>query len=184
MLRHPPFTQEVVGAEGGGAIQSVNILIKTGAMSSLIRLRIFNCHENYFASSWFTLFSTLQGNNNTFTQASYLKQKPYAYLLNADVSLMLRRCPRGAASVGELEGVTVVMHWETDSSLWTPGLELTVGRLRDERGTEGRPCGSGGQFSPTQSSWNGSGKPGRIKQILQQTMCTASLTHTTFMPTS
>jgi len=62
-------------------------------------------------------FLLYKGNNNIFTHASYLKQKPYAYLLNADVSLMLRRCPRGAASVGELEGVTVVMHWETDSSL-------------------------------------------------------------------
>jgi len=47
-----------------------------------------------------------------------LKQEPYAYLLNADVSLMLRRWPRGGASVGELGGVTVVMHWETDSNLW------------------------------------------------------------------
>jgi hypothetical protein len=62
-------------------------------------------------------FLAYKGKRNIFTHASYLKQEPYAYLLKADVSLILRRCPRGAASVGELGGVTVVMHWETDSSL-------------------------------------------------------------------
>lgn len=100
-------------------------------------------------SSCFNFIYNSKREENISTHASHLKQDPHAYLLNADVSLMLRRCPRGAANVGELGGVTVAMHWETDSSLWAAGLEVTAGRLNDEGGTGGGPWG---QFSPPPSS--------------------------------
>lgn len=56
LLRHS-FTQDAVGGWGGTAISYVNILIKTGAISDLIRFHIFNCHESYFASSFLFYFT-------------------------------------------------------------------------------------------------------------------------------